>query len=85
MIWSSATKHRLQKIHRMQNRAVRNVLNARFNAPSTPIYKQLGIPKFNDIAKMYSYVNSYIIYVTCDLSQMTILALNCQCHGMSVS
>ena len=45
----------------MQNRAVRNVLNARFNAPSTPIYKQLGIPKFNDIAKiqmcklMYSY------------------------------
>ena len=61
MIWSSATKHRLQKIHRMQNRAVRNVLNARFNAPSTPIYKQLGIPKFNDIAKiqmcklMYSY------------------------------
>ena len=46
-----------KKIHR----AVRNVLNDKFNAPSTPIYKQLGIPKFNDIAKikmcklMYSY------------------------------
>ena len=52
MIWTSANKHKLQKIHRMQNGAVRNVLSARFNAPSTPIYKQLGIPKFNDIAKI---------------------------------
>ena len=49
MIWSSENKHKLQKIHInvMQNSAVRNVLNARFNGPSTPVYRQLIIPKFN--------------------------------------
>ena len=53
IIWNSATKHKTKKIHRMQM----YVLNARSNAPSTPIHKQLGIPKFNDIANIHSCVN----------------------------
>ena len=51
ILWGSAFKYKLRKLEMIQKRAIRNILNVPYNAPSTPLFKKLNIPKLYD---MYS-------------------------------
>ena len=66
MIWGSAYKYRLLKLEILQKKSVRNIFKAQYNAPSSPIFKCLNIPRVSDIIKiqtckfMYNYTNSQL-------------------------
>ena len=59
--WGSAFKYRLHKVEILQKKAIRNTCNTVYNAPTAPLFKQLGIAKLIDVYNiqlcklMYSY------------------------------
>ncbi len=52
ILWGSVPKYKLKKIEITQNRSIRNIFNAPYNAHTTILYKKLNIPKFNDLYKI---------------------------------
>ena len=63
-LWGSAYKYNLRRIEVSQNKNIRNINNAPFNAHTTILYKKLNIPKLADLYKielcklMYCYSTS---------------------------
>ena len=49
MLWGSAFQYRLRQLEVIQKKAVRNICNVGYNAHTSPLFKQLSIPKLNDI------------------------------------
>ena len=49
MLWGSAFQYRLRQLEVIQKKAVRNICNVGYNAQTSPLFKQLSIPKLNDI------------------------------------
>ena len=51
MLWGSAFQYRLRQLEVIQRKAVRNtcICNVGYNAHTSPLFKQLNIPKLNDI------------------------------------
>ena len=68
MIWSSAYQCRLHQLEILQKKAIRDVCKATciYNAPSTPLFKHLHIPKLADIFNiqlstfMFSYTKGML-------------------------
>ncbi len=52
ILWGSAFKYKLRKIDTIQNKVMRNIHNAPYNSPTTVFYKNLNIPKLQDICKI---------------------------------
>ncbi len=52
-LWGSACKKYIAKIEVLQKKAVRSICRANFNAPSLPLFKQLGILKLSDLCDLY--------------------------------
>lgn len=52
LLWGSAHKHRLHKLEIVQNRAIRNIYNAPYNSSANILYKNLNIPKLDDLFKI---------------------------------
>ena len=48
ILWGSAFKYRLHKVEILQKKAIRNTCNTVYNAPTAPLFKQLGIAKLID-------------------------------------
>jgi hypothetical protein len=63
-LWGSAHKYKLKKIEVAQNKSIRNIFNAPYNAHTSILYKKLNIPKLHDIYQiqlgkfMYDYSTS---------------------------
>ncbi len=49
ILWGNAFKYKLKRIEVAQNKAIRNICNASYNAHTTILYKKLNIPKFHDL------------------------------------
>ena len=54
MLWGSAFQYRLRQLEVIQKKSVRNICkggpcNVGYNAHTSPLFKQLSIPKLNDI------------------------------------
>ena len=65
-VWASAYKTNLRRLVILQKRIIRIINKSHFNAHTDPIFKDLGILKFNDIHLlqlgqfMYSCKNSFL-------------------------
>jgi len=66
MIWGTAFQYRLHRLVILQKKCIRNVSKKPFNEVTSPLYKQLNIPKLSDIFYiqlgkcMYLYNNGYL-------------------------
>ena len=66
IVWASTYKTNLRRLVILQKRRIRLINKSHFNAHTDPIFKDLGIPKFNDIHLlqlgqfMYSCKNSFL-------------------------
>ena len=66
MVWASTYKTNLRRLVILQKRIIRIINKSHFNAHTDPIFKGLGILKFNDIHLlqlgqfMYSCKNSFL-------------------------
>ena len=49
LLWGSAFQYRLHQLEVIQKKSVRNICNAKYNAHTGPLFKQLRIPKLVDI------------------------------------
>ncbi len=63
MLWGNAHKCHLAKIERLQRKAIRNVCKAKYNSSSSHLFKELRIPKVEDIynIQLAKYMYSHII------------------------
>ena len=67
ILWGSAFKYRLHKVEILQKKAIRNTCNTVYNAPTAPLFKQLGIAKLIDVYNiqlcklMYSYTSGTLL------------------------
>ena len=67
LLWGSAFKYRLHKVEILQKKAIRNTCNTVYNAPTAPLFKQLGIAKLIDVYNiqlcklMYSYTSGTLL------------------------
>ncbi len=52
LLWGSAFENQLRKIITIQKRTLRNVANAPYNSHTSPLFKDLDIPKFPDLFKI---------------------------------
>ena len=65
-LWGNAIRKHLSKLEIMQKKAIRAIVGARYNAPSSPIFKHLNILKLTDMYEvqlklfMYGFVNKTI-------------------------
>ena len=66
LVWASTYKTNLRRLVILQKRIIRIINKSHFNAHTDPIFKDLGILKFNDIHLlqlgqfMYSCKNSFL-------------------------
>ena len=51
-LWGSALKTKLRKLEVSQNKSIRHICNGKYNAPCTPMYLDLKIPKLADLYEM---------------------------------
>ena len=67
ILWGSAFKYRLHKVEILQKKAISNNCNTIYNAPTAPLFKQLGIAKLIDVYNiqlckwMYSYTSGTLL------------------------
>ena len=67
ILWGSAFKYRLHKVEILQKKAIRNTCYTVYNAPTAPLFKQLGIAKLIDVYNiqlcklMYSYTSGTLL------------------------
>ena len=68
ILWGSAFKYRLHKVEILQKKAIRNNCNTiYYNAPTAPLFTQLGIAKLIDVYNiqlcklMYSYTSGTLL------------------------
>ncbi len=66
MIWGNACQYRLHKLIILQKKCVRNICKRPYNEESSPLFKELRIPKMADIRSlqlgtfMYQYTNDHL-------------------------
>jgi len=64
MLWGSAAKTQVKCIEILQKRAVRIICNVKYNEHTEPLFKRLGILRFNDLHLcqtgifMYKFMNN---------------------------
>ena len=56
MLWGNALIKHIRRIQVTQKKCVRAIFGANFKSPSSPIFKQLGILKFQDIYELHTNV-----------------------------
>ena len=56
MLWGNALIKHIRRIQVTQKKCVRAICGANFKSPSSPIFKQLGILKFQDIYELHTNV-----------------------------
>ncbi len=63
MLWYNTYKKHIHKLEVLQKKAIRSICRAKYNDPSSPLFKELGILKLRDLGDiqtqqfMYSFVN----------------------------
>ncbi len=66
MIWGNACQYRLNRLVILQKKCVRNICKKPYNEESSPLFKELCIPKLIDISSlqlgnfMYQYTNGLL-------------------------
>ena len=55
MVWGIANKMVLDKISRLQKRAIRIITFSDYKEPTSPLFKKLGIIKIRDVIKLKQY------------------------------
>jgi len=61
-IWGQSVGCFVNRIKTLQNCAVRLICFADFRAPVNPLYRQLGILKFEDLVHLHNVVFTYSVY-----------------------
>ena len=56
IIWGGASQLALHRLTVLQKRAVRLIACSSYRAPSSPLFKQFGVLKLNDIHKLQIYM-----------------------------
>lgn len=73
MLWMSAYQYRLRRLEVLQNKAVRNIINAPYNASAAPIYKQLNIPRLVNINRIQ--LGKFVFKFTNNLLPVPLLSI----------
>ena len=60
MIWGNALIKHIRRIQVTQKKCVRAICGANFKSPSSPIFKQLGILRFQDIYMYMICIQMYL-------------------------
>ena len=60
LLWCNALIRHIRGIQIAQKKIVRDIFGAKFNAPSSPIFKQLGLLKFLDIYELYTCTSTWL-------------------------
>ena len=72
-IWAETSKNNIDKLCKLQKRAARIILNAKFDAPSKPLFKDLGWLSFENRVQyhkgvmMYKCINNIAPQYLCDV------------------
>ena len=53
ILWGSAVQNSLKKIQVLQNKAIRNITNSKYNASATPLYKATKITPLDALYKVH--------------------------------
>ena len=61
--WGSNSSKKLDKIAKLQKKAVRIITNSKYNAHTDPIFGKLNILKFDDLvdSKIYEFVSKFFL------------------------
>ena len=55
-VWEQTSESHIQSVQKLQNRAIRKITFSDLHAPTTPIYKDLKILKFEDSLHLYNCI-----------------------------
>ena len=52
ILWGNALQKYISKLERVQKKAIRAITRSKFNAPSSPLFRELNILKLRDLYKL---------------------------------